>query len=283
MEKTDIWRSYEKRLSRVTDYIYEHLDDEIDLTRLAEVACLSPYHWHRIYRAIHGETITMTVRRLRLHRAASYLANTSMPIAEIATRSGYKSLQSFTRVFSAVFGLPPAQYRKAGSHTVFNSTGPEQSPTAYDVTIRTIPPFTVMTVDHVGSYMDVGKAFDRVAGWLGSRGLLAPDARLVGIYYDDPDAVPEEDLRSRAGVVATGNIDLEPPLQHTDVYGGPYAVLRYKGPYADMRAAYRWLYGDWLAQSGREPADAPIFEEYISNPRDTAPMDLLTDICLPLN
>lgn len=90
--------AYEARFNRVAAFIYDHLDDEIDLNQLAEIACLSPYHWHRIYRAMYGETIAATVKRLRLHRAAGFLAQTAMPIAEVAKRSGYKSLQSFTRV-----------------------------------------------------------------------------------------------------------------------------------------------------------------------------------------
>jgi AraC family transcriptional regulator len=49
-----------------------------------------------------------------------------------------------------------------------------------------------------------------------------------------------------------------------------------------MQAAYQWLYGTWLVQSGEEPADAPVFEEYLNSPRDTAPADLLSDIYLPL-
>jgi AraC family transcriptional regulator len=49
-----------------------------------------------------------------------------------------------------------------------------------------------------------------------------------------------------------------------------------------MRAAYEWLYGTWLVQSGREAADAPVFEEYLNNPKETAPADLHTEICLPL-
>ena len=100
--------NYEDRLNRVTAYIYDHLDDDIDLNRLADVACLSPYHWHRVYRAVTGETIAATVKRLRLHRAAGYLAHTSMPVAEIAVRSGYTNLQSFTRIFSAAYGCRPA-------------------------------------------------------------------------------------------------------------------------------------------------------------------------------
>ncbi len=117
MKERSGWTNYEERLGRVTAYIHDHLDEELDLNRLAEVACLSPHHWHRIYHAIHGETIAATVKRLRLHRAAGYLANSAMTIEEIAARSGYKNLQSFTRIFGSVYGLPPAQYRRNGSHT----------------------------------------------------------------------------------------------------------------------------------------------------------------------
>ena len=49
-----------------------------------------------------------------------------------------------------------------------------------------------------------------------------------------------------------------------------------------MRAAYEWLYGTWLVQSGREAADAPVFEEYLNSPKTTAPAKLVTEICLPL-
>jgi AraC family transcriptional regulator len=49
-----------------------------------------------------------------------------------------------------------------------------------------------------------------------------------------------------------------------------------------MRAAYQWLFGHWLVQSGACAGDAPVFEEYLNNPRDTAPADLMTDVFLPL-
>jgi AraC family transcriptional regulator len=49
-----------------------------------------------------------------------------------------------------------------------------------------------------------------------------------------------------------------------------------------MKTAYEWLYGVWLPDSGWEAADAPVFEEYLNNPRDTAPTDLLSEINLPI-
>ena len=151
-----------------------------------------------------------------------------------------------------------------------------------EVVIRDVPAMNVVSLDHVGSYMQIGKAFDSLFGWLAARNLLPAEFRTVGIYYDDPGIVHEVELRSKAGVVLPGDIDVAAPVGVTQLRGGQYAVLRHKGPYSDMQAAYQWLYGTWLVQSGREAADAPAFEEYLNSPKETAPADLLTEICLPL-
>lgn len=274
--------NYEDRLNRVIAYIYDHLDEEIDLQKLAEVACMSPYHWHRVYHAVRGETIAATVKRLRLHRAAGFLAHSDMPVEEVAQRSGYPNLQSFTRIFKSVYGMPPAQYRKNGSHSRFRNGSPERATEMYSVEIKQVPAMTAVTVPHSGSYMEVGKAFEQLFGWLAAQDLMQDATRVLGLYYDDPESVPEAELRSCAGAVLSSSPELQPPFEYCDVRGGEYAVLNYKGPYADMKAAYQWFYGEWLTRSGREAADAPCFEDYLNNPQDTAPSDLLTDIYMPL-
>jgi AraC family transcriptional regulator len=71
MTRTKTTRNdYGRRVTRVTTYISDHLDEDLSLERLAEIACFSPYHFHRIYRGIAGETACDTIRRLRLDRAA---------------------------------------------------------------------------------------------------------------------------------------------------------------------------------------------------------------------
>ena len=130
--------------------------------------------------------------------------------------------------------------------------------------------------------MKIGKAFEALFRWLGARNLIGPGTRMVGLYYDDPSSVPEEALRSLACVLVDKALPLEGPVQSMAIAGGNYAVLRHKGPYADMRSTYHWLCGTWLPQSGKEIADEPILEEYPNNPRDTPPTELLTEICLPL-
>jgi AraC family transcriptional regulator len=274
--------SYASRLTRVSSYIHDHLDEELSLDVLAGIACLSPYHWHRIYHAHFGETVAATIRRLRLQRAAAHLAHTSMPITKVAERAGYDSQASFTRTFSAAFGLPPATYREVGSHSVFKAPTHQGVLTMYDVGIETIAPRTLIAVEHRGPYMNIGKSFDLLFTTLAQRGLIRPDLRMAGVYLDDPTSVPEDEMRSKACVAVNEPVAVDAPLVSTQVRGGDHAVLKYKGPYGDMHAAYSWLYGQWLPSSGREVADAPVFEEYLNGPRDTPPTELRTDIYLPL-
>jgi len=277
------------RFQRVIDYIYDHLNEKIDLNTLSEIACVSPYHWHRIYRGLCGETLAVTVKRLRLHRAAGELANSQTPIETVASTSGYSRLQSFNRAFSETYGMPPAKFRQQGSHTLFNKYAfpnacKNRTTEMMDVTLKKIESFEVLAMPHTGSYMNIGNAFEKLFGWLGMRGLIGPQLRSVGLYYNDPDSVPENELQSAACIALPNleGIELDSNIERKSIINGEYAVLRHIGPYSNMRSAYQWLYGEWLANSGREVADQPAFEEYLNNPREVPPAELITDIYMPL-
>lgn len=282
MQNGAIWATYEARLRRVSSHIYGHLDEDLDMDRLAEIACLSPYHWHRIYQAVHGESTAQTVKRLRLHRAAGDLSSSELAVAVIARRCGYPNVQSFSRIFKSVYGLPPALYRKRGSHANFDPLHSQRNQGMFDVTIRDFPTQTLVALSHRGSYMAIGKAFEQLIGTLCARQQFNPQGRMVGVYLDDPEGVAEADLRAYACLTDHASTETAPPLETVVHDPGQCAVLRHKGPYADMRSAYRWLYGEWLRNSGREVADRPVFEIYLNNPREVAPTELLTEICLPL-
>jgi len=130
--------------------------------------------------------------------------------------------------------------------------------------------------------MEIGTAFDRVFAWATGRGLAGPATRGIGVYYDDPDAVPTRALRSDAGIAIGRDTTVDGDLRVVELAGGRHAVLHHKGPYAELEKAYRWLYREWLPPSGEDCADRPCFEEYLNNPRALPPEQWLTDICLPL-
>lgn len=277
---------YHARLARVVGHLHDHLADDLRLEQLAEIAHLSPFHWHRVYHALYGETIAATLRRLRLHRATGYLANTGLPVAEVARRCGYPNVQSFTRAFRSAHGASPSHYRQHGGHALFRAGTAAVAGAGYSVELRHVAPVQLAGLDHRGSYMLVGKAFEAAHAQLAAQGLVGPGTRWMAVYCDDPAAVPEAQLAARAGLSLPADLPadapLPAPLQRFTLGGIPCAVLRHRGPYATMRAAYDWLYGHWLVQTGHAAADLPVFEEYLNHPRDTAPQDLLTDILLPL-
>lgn len=274
--------AYIDRLDRVLDYIYGHLDEDLSFDRLADVACLSPYHWSRIYTAMRGETVVATIRRLRLQRAADQLANSGMDIEAITQRAGYSSTESFGRAFKEAFGTSPVSYRQRGSHTAFKAANLADDAHGFPVTLEILPERRCAGIDHAGSYMQIDHAMAKLFAELARRSALPPQPSMIGVFFDDPDLGPEEALRSRACMPVSNGVAINAPLVETVLRGGSYAKLSYTGPYADMRGAYRWLLGIWLPASGLEPDDAPVFEAYLNDPRDVPPAELRTDIHLPL-
>ncbi len=83
--------SYRERLDRVLVFIRENLDEPLTIDRLAGIACLSPFHFHRIFSAFVGETVNGHVRRLRLERAALRIASTSDNVTDTALAVGYET------------------------------------------------------------------------------------------------------------------------------------------------------------------------------------------------
>ena len=152
----------------------------------------------------------------------------------------------------------------------------------FPVEIRMDPSRRVIGLPHQGAYMQVGRSFDSFSALAGQRGLWPQLGAMVGIYYDDPSAVPEAELRSFAGAEWLGDGAAE-GMEERLVVGGRVAVLTFRGPYAGLQRAYDWLFGTWLAGSGELPGEAPCYERYLNAPNATAPEDLLTEICLPLN
>jgi AraC family transcriptional regulator len=282
MNKPSTILDYSRRIERVVQHIGDHLDEPLDLGALAEVACFSPYHFHRIYRALTGETVADTLRRQRLDRAAGELVKRKAPVAAIARCAGYGSVDAFTRAFRASYGVPPAAYRRRGRRAAPSNRSSVKEHAMREVKIRTLQPVRLIGMRHTGPYMEIGRVFERLQVWAAGRGLMTPQTRVLGIYYDDPCSVPAKELRSEACISVGSKVEAEGDVRIIELPGGRHAVLHHKGPYAEIETAYAWLYRDWLPSSGEEVADRPCFDEYLNNPRQLPPADWRTDICLPL-
>jgi AraC family transcriptional regulator len=270
---------YSERIQRVVDYLAEHLDDTLELEVLARVAYFSPYHFHRIYRGLLGETVNDTVRRLRLQRSAIDLLDRDLSIERVARRAGYASQAAFTRAFRAAYGEPPARYRGGQRKAQLDEA---RNSTLYRVESIVLPTLRVAAIWHRGDYQLTSGAFERLMAVAATTGLLTSTTRTIGIYHDDPVSVPQDELRSTACITVSDEWLPSGELTEAHIAGGRYARIVHTGPYTELKNAYDWLYQTWLPESSEEPRNLPCLEEYLNDPRQVAAKDLETAVMMPL-
>ncbi len=296
--RPETYKTYQQRMLRVLVHIQQHLDETLCLDDLARVAHFSPYHFHRIFRGMVGESVMEHIRRLRLERAALRLKCSDEPVTRIAFEAGYETHEAFTRAFRAMFEMPPSRFRenhlstpipqaRSGVHFVPDGQLGEFDPlcsgdTPMEVKIENVEPMRVAFMRHVGPYQEVGGTWGQLAAWAGPRGLLGPHTRCLGICYDDPEVTPADKIRYDACLVVDDSFQPEGDVGVQEVAGGEYAVTTHHGPYEKLTETYARLCGEWLPSQGREPRSAPTLEFYLNNPQQTAPEDLLTEVRVPL-
>jgi AraC family transcriptional regulator len=276
--KTKTLTDHANRIARAMAHLAARPDHTPSLEELAGVAALSPWHFHRVYRALAGETPSETLTRLRLSRAAVALIRSDAPMAAIARAAGYGSTAAFTRAFREAHGIPPGAYRASSGIGV---TIPEEQDMS-DVTIIDWPAMSLATLEHRGAYDHIGQVFDRLMAWAGGQGLIRPESLFLGLYYSDPKTVPAAELRSAAAITVPADTKPGPGMGLLHLPAMRVARLRFQGPYAELEPVYGRLYGEWLPASGEEPAEYPAMENYLNDCRSLPPSEWLTDVMLPL-
>ena len=197
---------YIGRVLKAQDFIEKHLDEELSLETVAAAACFSPFHFHRIYAAITGETPGKFIQRLRLHKAATLLIQSPrMSILEIALDCGFSGAAVFARAFQTQFGMSASAWRSGGAKeyaksknrkiksnickterkdckagdapvsytesvhnqtTFLRSEKMQKTKEASEVRVVEDPAMTVAYVRHTGPYAGDGELFGRLFGRL---------------------------------------------------------------------------------------------------------------------
>ncbi len=100
-----------RRLCRGRDLLASGYQSRILLHQAASEACLSEYHFHRLFRSTFGETPHDFLTRLRMDRARQLLAS-NRTVTEVCLDVGYESLGSFSTKFRAQFGRSPIEFQR---------------------------------------------------------------------------------------------------------------------------------------------------------------------------
>jgi AraC family transcriptional regulator len=152
-----------------------------------------------------------------------------------------------------------------------------------DVEIREMPEMRVGAVQHVGPYNQIGQAFEKLGHIAGPAGLIERSgAGMIGIYHDDPETTPQDELRSEAAIVVPENVRLPAGLTEQRIPGGRFAVTTHVGPYEQLGDTWARFMGEWLPGSGHRVRDAASFEIYQNTPMTAPREELRTEICVPI-
>ncbi|AXQ29346.1 AraC family transcriptional regulator [Solimonas sp. K1W22B-7] len=290
---------YERRMHRVIEHIDRHLDQPLDLERLAAVAHFSPFHFHRLFAAWMGETLGDYLRRRRVETAAMRLAGQpGLPVLSAALSVGFGSAEAFSRAFRARFGSSPTAWRRqnrnpgqvdrkpdqaapAASANHAGSSHAKESP--MEVKLIERPPVTVAYLRHTGPFGPPLQRFwgETVYPWMLANGLLGQTR--YGLALDDPAITAPAKQRYDACVEVPQDFVASGPAHKTTLPGGRYATLYFKGTSAEIGAAWLRLLRDWLPGSGLQLDARPCFEHY---PRegcyDAATGVFDCELCIPV-
>ena len=183
------------RVERALELLAVRLDDPPTLAELAAAACVSPFHFHRIWRSMTGETVHRTVERLRMTLAQHRLTGGNATVTEVAMDAGFGTPQSFARAFRRATGLAPTEFLVSGGGRSLAAM--DDVPLRVDV--RRSGELVVLRREG-GAYRELNALYWSLWNWAEEAGRLDGLEGLYGMPLDDPESVAEELLRYDAAI-----------------------------------------------------------------------------------
>lgn len=277
--------SYRDRIARVMRAIADDPARTYRLDELAAIANLSRFHFHRVYRAMVGESVIETAQRAGLARAALRLSASDAEITDVALDAGYESAQAFARAFRRETGFSPSDFRARRLRFSDVVAGApmkriQEGACTMKTEIVERPPVTVWAFRHTGAMHEVGKTYARLWQWQIANGIAGKTREAMGISCADDEAV--DAMRYYAGVLWDKPIPAPGDAERLEIAGGTYVCHRLVGSHDGIPGTFETLYGEWFPDSGYVPDDRPSLELYRNNPFDTPANDLITDVMIAI-
>jgi DNA gyrase inhibitor len=308
---------YRSRLNRTIDYIHNHYDEDLNLTKLAEVACFSKFHFHRIFRAMVGETLNDFVQRIRLEKSVQKLTtDLNKSITEIALDCGFSSSQNFAKIFKSHYGMTPSTRRREYNWDDWiikmrNLKGKNkdnlQPVDAYvydyyhdkrqlpidkildkrcvlQVKIENLPDLHVAYIRSMGpyNYKTIEPVFRQLSQWAYPRGLNENNSMVLGVVRSNTVITPEDKLIYDACITVPESIKADRWVDVRVLPGGKFAIHHCEIDAGPSEEAWLSFVLNWLASSDYQPDDRPLYQIYYNDP-DTHPLKhQILDLCLPI-
>lgn len=276
---------YEEKLNVIIEHIHNNLDSKIDIKTLAEISCFSPFHFHRISRALLGESIGAYISRTRLETAAKMIRYSSSDIETIAYNVGFGTPSSLSKAFKMHFGISPTAYRKNKIFTL------KKTNTMTKTTLNIKKPKIQDIEDHKclylrmqGAYqtLDYANAWKKLWEQVKAQKLFTKGIKMIGLPHDDPKVTDDHKIRYDACLIIHKEAKPIGDIGVKTLNGGKFAVFLYQGSYKYFAEVYDYIFNEWLLNTDYELRDEPARERYISNPERVTEDKLKTEFYIPI-
>ncbi len=278
--------NYQRQLNKVIEFIGKHLDENLTLDQLSDIACFSKYHFHRLFTAYTGLSLQQYIRWLRLKRAAHQLiVNKDQSIINIAIDAGFESHEAFSRAFKQTCGISPNVFRQESSWQAWEKPPyqlPLQGEMTMNVDIKNMNARRLAVLEHRGDPKFVGDSVNKLINWAKAQpvNLKPKPGEAFGFGYDDPKITPAAEFRFDLGITIPEHLVLKGEVVEKRLPAGRYAVTMHKGSHDNIGDTVYALYRDWLPNSGEELADLPCVFCYYNFEHEVAETELLTECWL---
>lgn len=295
---TDQRNLYIQRINTVLNTVVANVDGDLSLERLAQVAGFSPFHFHRIFKNIVGETLNNFVWRVRLERAAILLrGNHNLSISDAAFTCGFTSLAGFSRAFKKHYHINPSQWNRtdalqnsnlnqtSGDYPNYTVEKLNTCGSNYRVTFRQMPAQRLAYIRVDDSYSDFDRiieAYHDLLNWYEAHGRRLSEAVLYGMSQDDPDITPNAKCRFDwcIQIPQTWQGNERVSIRHFPACF--VAVISMKGNIAEEARILDYLWKCWLPRSRYQPANLPSMEIYKRLPHETNWETYVMDCAIPI-
>lgn len=270
---------YRRRINQVIDYLNDHLDRSVSLEELASVAFFSPFHFHRLFVAMMGETVNAFTNRMRNEKAARLLRFSERSVADISAECGFSSPATLSRSFKQYFGISPGRFRKGEEiknskirkdlqpviqyHCNMKQQELEQR---FPVQIIQLPERKIAYIRVKDAFKEgvVIAAFAKLIDWSKDAGLFGSET-IFGMSKDDPEVTPKEKYRYEACITLPKDFKeaTDSPVQVTSLPACKYAFIIVSGDINLVAAGINYLFDTWLINSVYECETQPGLEIFL--------------------
>ncbi len=275
---------YTEKLNVIVEHINNNLDRKIAIDELAGLSNFSPFHFHRIIRALLNEPIGSYITRIRLEQAAKMIGHSSNAIEDIAYSVGYESPSSLSKQFKNHFGVSPTEYRKTKKTKIKTKKMEVLDLKIKKPKILVVEEKQCLFIRMQGNYqsLDYKNVWAKLWSVVKAQKLFTAGIEHIGVPYDDPKITDGEKIRYDACLVVHKNAKPDGEVGVKTLKGGKFAMFHYTGSYKHLADVYDYIFNDWLLNNEYELRDEPLREQYRNNPNKTEESKLKTEIYLPI-